>query len=372
MKHGLISVQRFETWKLIATLATVVLVYEPVAADDTVTQAADRLEAVRLEPEERMTLDGVLSEAAWTRATPATDFRQQEPDEGAPATERTEVRVVYDANQLYIGAMLFDSDPSGIIGFQKERDQGLGSDDRFMWILDTFRDGRTAYFFETNPSGLLGDGLLQGGGGNVNKDWDGIWDLRVTRNKLGWSVEIWIPFRTLNFDPTSDIWGINFQRTVRRKNEEALWRGHLRNQGLFLPIHAGQVVGFDDVSQGLGLDAKPYVAGAWRSNPQADFTQTPTDVGVDVEYSMTTNLRAALTVNTDFAEAEVDARRVNLTRFPLFFPERRQFFLEGSSVYRFSERSGVRPFFSRRIGLVGGGSDPDSVRCATRRAGRSL
>ena len=361
---------RFGTRKLIATLATVVLVYEPATANDTVTQAADRLEAVRLEPEERITLDGVLNEAAWRRATPATDFRQQEPDEGAPATERTEVRVVYDANQLYIGAMLFDSDPSGIIGFQKERDQGLGSDDRFMWILDTFRDGRTAYFFETNPSGLLGDGLLQtGGGGNVNKDWDGIWDLRVTQNELGWSVEIWIPFRTLNFNPTSDTWGINFQRTVRRKNEETLWRGHLRNQGLFLPIHAGQVVGFEEVSQGLGLDAKPYVASSWRSQPQEDFTQTPTDVGVDVEYSVTTNLRAALTVNTDFAEAEVDARRVNLTRFPLFFPERRQFFLEGSSVYRFAERSGIRPFFSRRIGLVEGEAIP--IRYGARLGGQA-
>ena len=222
---------RFETWKLIATLATVVLVYAPAAADDTVTQAASSLESVRLGPEERITLDGVLNEAVWARATSATNFLQQEPDEGAPATERTEVRVVYDTNQLYIGAMLFDSDPSGIIGFQKERDRGLGSDDRFMWILDTFRDGRTGYFFETNPAGLLGDGLLQTGSrGNVNKDWDGIWDLRVTQSELGWSVEVWIPFRTLNFDATSDTWGINFQRTVRRKNEEALWRGHLRNQ----------------------------------------------------------------------------------------------------------------------------------------------
>ena len=361
---------RFETWKLIATLASVVLVYEPVAADETLTQAAGSLEAMRLEPEERIALDGVLDEAVWKRATPATNFLQQEPDEGAPATERTEVRVVYDTNQLYIGAMLFDSDPSGIIGFQKERDRGLGSDDRFMWILDTFRDGRTGYFFETNPAGLLGDGLLQTGGrGNVNKDWDGIWDLRVRQNELGWSVEIWIPFRTLNFDPASDTWGINFQRTVRRKNEEALWRGHLRNQGVFRPIHAGQVVGFDDVSQGLGLDAKPYVAGAWRSHPQEGVTQTPADVGVDVEYSVTTNLRAALTVNTDFAEAEVDDRRVNLTRFPLFFPERRQFFLEGSSVYQFAERSNIRPFFSRRIGLVEGEAIP--IRYGARLGGQA-
>ncbi len=318
------------------------------------------IEAVRLDPRDSISLDGVLSEAVWKHAIPATNFLQQEPDEGNVATEQTEVRIVYDKDQLYIGVMLYDSDPSGIIGFQKERDAWLGSDDRFMWILDTFQDGRNSYFFETNPSGLLSDGLLQvsGGRGRVNKSWDGIWDLRVAQTELGWSVEVWIPFRTVNFDPASESWGINFQRTVRRKNEESLWSGHRRNQGIRLPIHAGRLSGLQDISQGLGLDVRPYIAGALRSPPQENFTQIPTQVGVDLEYNLTANLRAALTVNTDFAETEVDQRRVNLTRFPLFYPEQRQFFLEGSNVYRFAPSSGVRPFFSRRIGLSEGEAIP--------------
>ena len=185
---------------------------------------------------ERITFDGRLDEQAWTRADVADGFLQQEPIEGRRPTETTEVRIVYDEDNLYIGAMLHDSDPEGILGYQKQRDQGLGSDDRFMFILDTFLDGRTAYFFETNPAGLMGDGLVRNTGNvSVNKAWDGIWEAQTTRGDFGWSVEIRVPFRTLNFAENSDTWGINFQRTVRRKSEESLWSGHRRNQGLLSP-----------------------------------------------------------------------------------------------------------------------------------------
>ncbi len=314
--------------------------------------------AVLLEPGEVIELDGRLEEAVWRRSAPAERFTQQEPTEGADSTERTEVRVAYDRDRLYIGAMLFDRDPDGIIGHQKQRDEGLGSDDRFMWILDTFLDGRTGYFFEINPAGLMGDGLLQvGSGRRVNKSWDGIWEARVVKGGGGWSAEIRIPFRTLNFDPSLDTWGINFQRTVRRKQEEVLWSGHRRNQGIFRPTHAGRLVGLEGLSQGLGLEAKPYAAAGWKKDLEAG-TQTPSDIGVDLTYSVTPSLRAAVTVNTDFAETEVDQRRVNLTRFPLFFPERRDFFLEGSGVYQFAPSSRVNPYFSRRIGLVEGEAIP--------------
>jgi hypothetical protein len=326
------------------------------------------LAAERLRAEERVVLDGVLDEPVWARAVPATEFRQQEPIEGGPPSEPTEVRVAFDANNLYIGAHLFDSDPSGIKGFQRRRDAGLGSDDRFMWILDTFRDGRTAYFFEINPAGLLGDGLLRiGSGGNMSKSWDGIWDVRVRQHERGWTAEIRIPFRTLNFDPRSDRWGINFQRTIRRKSEELMWSGYRRNQGLFLPINAGVLTGLRDLSQGVGLEAKPYVA-ASRSNV-GGVTNTGSDIGLDLGYSVTPSLRLAMTINTDFAETEVDDRQVNLTRFPLFFPERRQFFLEGSSIYNFAGASGVNPFFSRRIGLVGG--EPIPVQFGARLGGQA-
>ena len=341
---------------LVVGLCGVFTPLDAVAQDEV--EAPRTVEAFRLGPGEQIELDGRLDEAIWTRASAASGFLQQEPVEGDLETERTEVRIAFDADNLYIGAALFDSDPSGILGYQKERDQNLESDDRFMVVLDTFLDGRTGYYFHTNPAGLMGDGLLRAGGNNpVNMSWDGIWEARTVRGNDGWSTEIRIPFQTLNFDRSATSWGINFQRTVRRKNEETLWDGHRRTEGLLRPIHAGRVTGIEDVSQGLGLEAVPYGVAAWRDVTGMDV-DTPADVGIDLNYSLTSSLRAALTVNTDFAETEVDRRRVNLTRFPLFFPEQRDFFLEGASVFDFSPLSFVRPYFSRRIGLEGGRAVP--------------
>ena len=323
-----------------------------------VAAEATTLEAIRIPNDLNIDLDGRLDEAAWGLATPISDFTQQYPVEGGVPSERTEIRVVFTGDELFIGAILYD-DPDGIIAYQRRRDAGLGTDDRFMWILDTFLDGRTGYFFEINAAGLMGDGLITGGGGGgggrMQKSWDGIWEARVARRPDGWSAEIRIPFRTLNFDPNLDSWGINFQRTIRRRQEEILWRGFRRNQGVFQPIHAGRVTGLGDLSQGIGLEAKPYAVGSWRTQP-ADVNPTtyPGDVGIDVGYSLTPSLRAAVSVNTDFAEVEVDQRRVNLTRFPLRFPEQRDFFLEGSGVFSFAGRNGATPYFSRDIGLVGG------------------
>ena len=313
-------------------------------------------------------LDGRIEEAVWLSATPITDFTQQEPVEGGVPSEQTEIRVVFDRDNLYIGAIVYD-DPEGILAYQRQRDAGLNTDDRFMWILDTFRDGRTGYFFEINAAGLMGDGLLGGGGGGgggggrgggSNKAWDGIWEARTFIRPDGWSAEIRIPFRTLNFDPTNDEWGINFQRTIRRKNEEILWRGYRRNQGLFSPVYAGSLQGLENLSQGLGLEAVGSTVGGWRHTPCAnpasctanyDANTFPNDVSLDVNYSITSSLRASASVNTDFAEVESDQRQVNLTRFALRFPERRDFFLEGSGVFSFAESGGASPFYSRHIGL---------------------
>jgi hypothetical protein len=317
--------------------------------------------ALRIGPAHAVELDGVLDEDLWNDAEPAIGFRQEEPVEGAPGTELTEVFVAYTETDLYIGARLHDKNPDGILAYQRRRDAGLGTDDRFMWILDTFLDGRTGYFFEINPAGLMGDGLLTGGGG-VNKSWDGIWEAQVARGDHGWSAEIRIPFRTLNFDPSQDSWGINFQRTVRRKSEETRWEGHRRNQDLTRPVHAGRLTGLQGITQGLGLEATPYAVAGWRNtpsdDPDADPTDYPTDAGIDLSYNLTPSLRASVTFNTDFAEVEVDERQVNLTRFPLFFPERRDFFLEGSGVFSFAQSNGVNPYFSRNIGLVDGAPVP--------------
>ncbi len=343
-----------------------------IAAQENGGSADLALVAHRLSEASGISLDGRLSDDAWSSALPVSDFTQQEPVEGGTPSRVTEVRVAYDQDNLYIGAMIYD-DPDGILAYQRQRDAFLSTDDRFMWILDTFRDGRTGYFFEINAAGLMGDGILGGGGGHrgggggfggggghgVNKSWDGIWEARVARLDDGWSAEIRIPFRTLNFDPEIDTWGINFQRTIRRNNEEILWRGHLRNQGLQRPVYAGQVTGLRGLSQGIGLEARPSSIVGWRTVPEnMDPTTYPRDLSLDVNYSVTSSLRASASINTDFAEVESDQRRVNLTRFSLRFPERRDFFLEGSGVFSFAPRSGPTPFYSRHIGLNEGQQIP--------------
>jgi hypothetical protein len=319
--------------------------------------------AVRLAGTDEIRIDGVLDEAVWQTAPVATDFVQRNPDNGAPATERTEVRAVYDADRLILGVALHDSEPARVLGNQMQRDQSFESDDRFMWTIDTFLDGRSGYFFEINPAGAMGDGLINpagdggftGMGADVNKSWDGIWTARVRRSDTGWSAEIEIPFGTLSFDPAGDAWGVNFQRSVRRKNEESLWSGYLRNQGLARMVNAGRLTGLREISQGLGLDLKPYVIGHVGSAPGRGLpgAESGGDVGLDAIYNLTPALRANLSANTDFAETEVDERQVNLTRFPLFFEEKRDFFLQGASYFDFARDPGeaVVPFFSRRIGL---------------------
>ena len=323
--------------------------------------------AVRLADGESMTLDGRLDEPSWSRAVPAADFIQIDPDNGESATERTEVRVVFDGERLYLGVTCFDSEPDAWIGWQLRRDERLFSDDAFMWTIDTFLDGRSGYFFEMNPSGLMADALM--GVNGENREWDGIWNARAQRTDRGWTLEIEIPFRTLNFNPGNDTWGINFQRVVRRKNEQSIWTGWARNQGVRRMTNAGLLTGIRDVTQGRGLDIKPYglissLASPGRANPD---TKTDASAGIDLFYNPTPLLRANLTVNTDFAQTEVDQRQVNLTRFSLFFPEQRDFFLDGATFFDFASDAGandnffgpvgrsnderVIPFFSRRIGL---------------------
>jgi hypothetical protein len=339
----------------------------PVAAfaqTDAAPAPPRTIHAVRLGEADVIRLDGLPDEAVWERVQPATGFLQRDPNNGDPATERTEVRIVYDADRLLLSVICYDREPERVLGNQMQRDRSFEADDRFMWTIDSFADGRTGYYFEINPAGAMGDGLVDPGadtgwwnefGAGINRSWDGIWVARVRRTMTGWTAEIEIPFRTVNFDPNATAWGINFQRTIRRKNEDVLWSGHARNQGLARMTNAGRLDGLGGLSQGLGLDVKPYIVGHVSSAPgrgRPDALSTG-DVGVDAFYNLTPALRANLSVNTDFAETEVDQRRVNLTRFPLFFEEKRDFFLEGSSFFDFSREGeeAVVPFFSRRIGL---------------------
>lgn len=305
--------------------------------------------AERMTDEEHIVLDGVLDEPVWTRAQPSGEFIMQDPVLGGDPTEKTDIRIVYNRDHLYIGATLYDSEPDKLKGNTRKRDEFLSADDRFMWTMDTFLNQQTGYFFEMNPSGLMADALMGPGGTNA-REWDGIWNARVRQSEIGWVVEIDIPFLTLAFDPNAPAWGINFQRTVRRKNEELLWTGHQRNQGLRRMATAGLLLGLKDLRQGRGWEIKPYASGNVNDAPgrtPAQGWRRDGGVGADVTYNFTPSLRGVASVNTDFAEVEVDQRLVNLTRFPLFFPERRSFFLDGATFFDFANRA----FFSRRIGL---------------------
>ena len=240
--------------KVLILIVSIVAIYTApiLGQSNSVVQDSYSIQAHQVPINETIILDGSLSESAWLDATPITNCRQQVPTEGGNQKERTEIRIIYDDNNLYIGAILFDSEPSKILAFQKRWDQSLGADDRFMWILDTFNDGRNAYFFEINPAGLMGDGLITVGQGiNISKAWNGIWEANVKVTDIGWIAEIRIPFKTLDFNADQTEWGINFQRTVRRRSEEILWAGWRLNQGLFRPQDSGKLTGLKNLNQGI-------------------------------------------------------------------------------------------------------------------------
>jgi hypothetical protein len=349
----------------LALVARSVSAQEPPPED-----ARPTVTAVRLEQGEAIVLDGRLDEAVWKRTAPTADFKQQIPQTGALPTERTEVRVAFNANALYLGVICFDSEPDKLLGNTMKRDENLRGDDRFQWVLDTFQDARNGYFFEMNPSGLMADSLMSTQG-QTNREWDGIWNAKVRRSEIGWTIEIELPFRTFNFDPNGKAWGINFQRMVQRKNEQTLWTGWRLNQGLRIQ-YTGLLVGIEDVTQGHGLEIRPYAVTSALAEPGRGRPRTIGDAnaGVDMFYSVTPALRANLTVNTDFAQTEVDQRQVNLTQYSLFFPEKRGFFLEGASYFDFASFTqgnnannnnvNVVPFFTRRIGLDANG-DPQKI-----------
>ena len=350
------------------------------------SQARRTIAAERLTAAESISLDGSLDEAVWQRAQVATDFVQIDPDNGKPATEQTEFRIAFDSDTLYLGVICHDSEGRDhLTRYQKRRDEYLSQDDKIQWTIDTFLDGQTGYFFETNPSGAMADALM--GINGQNRQWDGIWNERVQRSDAGWSIEVAIPFRTLNFNPSSDTWGINVSRQLSRRNEWSIWMGWARNQGVSRMTNAGRLTGLADVTQGHGLDIKPYLLGTAQDAPARNEGMNGTgQVGVDLFYNPTPALRTNLTVNTDFAQTEVDQRQVNLTRFSLLYPEKRDFFLDGATFFDFaspgagaggsgfrSQETGadviVNPFFSRRIGLTDSGN-PQKILYGTKATGQ--
>ncbi len=306
-----------------------------------------------------ITVDGTLDEPPWQQAEVITTFQQREPQEGAPASERTEVRVLYSRSRLYVGVICFDSQPDAIVTSRYDRDADLTPDDRITLLFDTFLDRRNAFVFQVNAAGARFDQIITDEGQDQNPDWNGIWYARTRRSTQGWTAEFAIPFQTLSFVADQTEWGFNVQRIIKRRTEEVVWSGYRQNLDFFRVSEAGRLRGLEHIDQGVGLDVSPFITTAVKRHAA---TLKP---GFDTFYKLTPSLTLSLTANTDFAETEVDEAQVNLTRFPVFFPEKRQFFLEDAgnfSVNDLTSTSGplvIIPFFSRRLGIADDGKQVD-------------
>ncbi len=305
-------------------------------------------------------IDGKLDDDCWLKAALAQDFRQRRPEEGASATEKTEVRICRNEKVLYIGVRCFDSQPDKIRAGVMQRDAPVKGDDYFFVLLDPFQRSREGYYFRTNPNGAKGEALINSDMRRPNMDWDTIWEVRSHRDELGWTAEFAIPFRSIPFDSTSDEWRIDFGRWFSRNQERSRWVGFTRNRQWFSLEEAGRIDGLLGVESGKGIDFKPYLSSKWTSEGAIDDYEF--DAGFDLFYRMTPSLTSTFTYNTDFAETEVDQQKVNLTRFPLFYPEKRDFFLEGAEHFSFGgiDKSPLA-FHSRTIGLSSEGTKIDVV-----------
>ena len=360
----------------VPALAALACLVGPVSAQQEAGILRD-LRARRLpEPPK---LDGLVNEPLWQEMDAATDFVQQNPDEGDLSAERTEVRIGFDDRNLYIGIICFDSQPENIVVTQNRRDAQLDDTDSVQILLDTFNDDQNGFIFGTSPTGIEFDaqvskaGQTRGGGGGparaggaggrggaqrggaaaFNLNWDAVWSVRSQITKRGWESEIIIPFRTLRYKPGSDqVWGLNIQRNLRRRNELSFWSPISRAFEFTQVSMAGSLSGLETRTL-RNLKLLPYVLGGFSQDYQRveDQSKFERDAGLDVKYSLTPSLTLDASFNTDFAQVEVDDEQVNLTRFDLFFPEKRPFFLENSGIFEVGSPQEVEIFFSRRIGL---------------------
>lgn len=298
---------------------------------------------------ESIKLDGKLNESCWLNATFIENFTQREQNEGAPATEKTRIAVVYNDNEIYFGIWCFDSEPNKISAQKMARDFIWGSDDNVEIMISTFNDNRNGYLFVTNPNGALADVWVGDEGKDFNKDWNGVWDVAVERNEKGWFVEMVIPFSTLKFKKdNTQIWGINFERNIRRKKEQLLWQGWSRLYDVEKISQGGKLLGIKNIKQGKKIEFLPYILGGFEFSESQ--TSSTSKIGGEVNFDITPTLKLGVTVNTDFAQVESDRQQINLSRFSIFYPEKRQFFLEGKNYYDM-DVGRVNLFYSRRIGI---------------------
>ena len=299
--------------------------------------------------DEEIKLDGKLDERCWTQAENIENFFQRELNEGMPATEKTSIATLFNTNEIIFGIWCYDSEPDKISAQQMARDFDWESDDNIEILISTFNDNRNGYLFVTNPNGAMADVWVGDEGKNFNKDWNGVWDVAVQRSQQGWFAEIVIPFSTLKFKKDSiQVWGINFERNIRRKKEQLLWQGWSRLYRLEKISQGGRLTGIKNIKQKNKIEIKPYALGG------LEFTEGKTGntgkIGGEINFDITPMLKLNITANTDFAQVESDRKQINLTRFSLFYPEKRQFFLEGKSYYDLN-MDRAQLFYSRRIGI---------------------
>lgn len=339
--------------------------------------AAPEAEVRSLEGDEGPVVDGLVTDEQWNLVEPFTGFTQQEPDNGEPASERTEVRLLLSSTTLYVGIIAFDSEPSEVLVSESRRDGDLNESDSVQLVFDTFNDSQNAFLFGTNPEGIEYDGQVAGEGvtggynprpgqrgsqrGGVtgfNANWDGDWTVRSQRTDRGWESEFAIPLRTLRYEPGADrTWGLNVMRNIRRKNEQSFLAPIPRGYNIYRVSLAHKIGGLDLPGR-RDLKVTPFALGDVQRNPLAvaevSREDQGLDAGLDVKWGVTPNLTVDFTVNTDFAQVEADDQQINLTRFPLFFPEKRPFFLENAATFQFGAPQEVDLFFTRRIGLHAG------------------
>lgn len=320
-----------------------------------VTIAQSSIKAVHIETPPL--IDGIVNDEVWNRAFMVNEFFQREPNEGEPVSERTEFYTCYDANNIYFAVKCW-SNPKDIIAKEMARDVSLGKDDRIQIILDTYNDKRNAYWFQIGPRGSIGDAIISENGSVFNKQWDGLWNGKAKITDYGWEAELIIPFKTLGFDKESKEWGIKFIRHMVNKLESSYWPTANLNANKFQVSDAGTLTGIENITQGIGLDISPYLLTGLDTKKGEDNNGKLTG-GVDLFYQITPSLKSSLSINTDFAETEVDDRQINLTRFSLHYPEKRDFFLDGANYFQFGTEGDsnspvakkIIPFFSRRMGL---------------------
>jgi uncharacterized protein DUF5916/cellulose/xylan binding protein with CBM9 domain len=347
-------------WKMILfALANCVALVSGAAGQMPSVTEVPRIRAMRaMEP---IKVDGRLDEPAWAKAEAATDFRMENPKEGAPASERTEVRVLFDDKNIYFGIRAFDSEPDKINARELTRDADFANDDKIEILLDTNHDRRNAYRFAVNPLGTQQDALITDEGRFINLTWDAAWLSAGRVDDDGYTVEIAIPLTSLRYKEGVDAWGFNVARIIKRKNEENLWTSWRLAFGLERVSQAGELTGLEELRRRRLLEFKPYVTGAWRQGapligrPGYDAGARATG-GLEVaRIGLTPSLTAEVTINPDFGQAEVDQQVINLSRFSVFFPERRDFFLENAGVFQFGREEINQLFFTRRIGLTENG-----------------